>query len=132
MIVRDIRLAEDTKREVKAQNWTSTRLLLSEDNLGFSFHETIVKPDTETRIWYKNHLEAVYCIEGSGEIEEENGTRHKIFPGIIYALDKHDKHVLRAFTQMRMICVFNPALVGEEVHDENGIYPLLEYTRGTT
>ena len=132
MIVRDIRIAEDTKREVKAQNWTSTRLLLSEDNLGFSFHETIVKPDTETRIWYKNHLEAVYCIEGSGEIEEENGTKHKIFPGIIYALDKHDKHVLRAFTQMRMICVFNPALVGQEIHDENGVYPLLEYARGAT
>jgi L-ectoine synthase len=26
---------------------------------------------------------------------------------------------------MRLICVFNPALVGDEVHDEDGSYPLL-------
>ncbi|MGD8918499.1 MAG: ectoine synthase [Nitrosopumilaceae archaeon] len=43
----------------------------------------------------------------------------------MYALDKNDKHTLRAFTKMRMICVFNPALVGPETHDENGVYPLL-------
>ena len=132
MIVRNIESFRGTERQIDSENWSSTRLLLKDDKMGFSFHETILYPDTETKIWYKNHLEAVYCIEGSGEIEEENGTKHKIFPGIIYALDKHDKHVLRAFTQMRMICVFNPALVGQEIHDENGVYPLLEYARGAT
>ncbi len=114
-----------TDREVKAKNWTSTRLLLADDNMGFSFHETILYPNTETKIWYKNHLESVYCIEGEGEIEEEDGTVHKITPGTIYILDKHDKHKLRAKTQLRMMCVFNPPLVGKETHDENGVYPLL-------
>ncbi len=27
---------------------------------------------------------------------------------------------------MRMVCVFNPPLTGREVHDEKGIYPLIE------
>ena len=29
-------------------------------------------------------------------------------------------------TQMRMLCVFNPPVTGREVHDENGVYPLVE------
>lgn len=125
MIVRHIDSMRDTDREVKAENWTSTRLLLADDKMGFSFHETILYPNTETKIWYKNHLEAVYCVEGTGEIEEEDGTIHKISPGTIYALDKHDKHLLRATTQLRMMCVFNPPLVGQETHDKDGVYPLL-------
>ncbi|MCA9019130.1 MAG: ectoine synthase, partial [Planctomycetaceae bacterium] len=27
---------------------------------------------------------------------------------------------------MRMVCVFNPPLVGPETHDEDGVYPLLD------
>jgi L-ectoine synthase len=27
---------------------------------------------------------------------------------------------------MRMLCVFNPPVTGREVHDENGVYPLVE------
>ena len=126
MIVRHIDDVHGTDKEIKADNWISTRLLLKNDKMGFSFHETIVLPNTETNICYTNHLEAVYCIEGDGEIEEVDGTIHKITPGVIYALDKHDKHKLRAFSKMKMICVFNPALVGSEIHDDYGAYALLE------
>ena len=125
MIVRNIGSLRETERQVDSKNWSSTRLILEDDNMGFSFHETILYPDTETEIWYKNHLEAVYCIEGTGEIQEDDGTKHNINPGTIYALDKHDKHILRAFSKMKMICVFNPALVGPEKHDEDGVYPLI-------
>lgn len=124
MIIRNVDSIRGTEREVHSKNWSSTRLLLKDDNMGFSFHETVVLPGTQTKIWYKNHLEAVYCIEGIGEIEE-NGKKHRISKGTIYALDKHDKHVLKAFSKMRMICVFNPPLVGPETHDQNGVYPLL-------
>ena len=41
----------------------------------------------------------------------------------MYALDRHDRHVLKARTRMRMVCVFNPPLHGKEVHDETGAYP---------
>lgn len=123
MIIRNVDRIRGTEKEVHAKNWSSARLLLKGDNMGFSFHETIVLPGTQTKIWYKNHLEAVYCIDGVGEIEE-NGKKHNISKGTIYALDKHDKHILRAFSKMRMICVFNPPLVGPETHDQNGVYPL--------
>jgi len=69
MIVRDLEEAERTDRRVVAENWESTRLLLKGDGMGFSFHITTIYPGTETCIWYKNHLESVYCIEGEGEVE---------------------------------------------------------------
>jgi L-ectoine synthase len=53
----------------------------------------------------------------------------KVFPikdGTLYALNGHEKHYLRARTDMRMVCVFNPPLTGREVHDEKGVYPLIE------
>ena len=42
----------------------------------------------------------------------------------MYALDKHDPHKVRAFTRIRSICVFLPALTGREIHDEDGAYAL--------
>jgi L-ectoine synthase len=42
----------------------------------------------------------------------------------MYALDRNDRHVLRADTEMVMACVFNPPLNGLEVHDASGAYPL--------
>ncbi len=42
----------------------------------------------------------------------------------MYALDQHDRHVLRAETEMTMACVFNPPLHGQEVHDDSGAYPV--------
>lgn len=114
-------------REVHAPNWTSRRLLLRRDGMGFSLHDTVIKAGTATFMWYRHHLEAVYCIAGEGELEDlESGTVHRIRPGTAYALDRNDKHVLRARTEMRMVCVFNPPLSGDEVHDENGVYPLVE------
>lgn len=127
MIVRTIEDIKGTESEVSTPNWVSRRLLLKKDGMGFSFHETIVYACTETPMQYLNHLEAVYCIEGEGEVETtEDGKVYPIKPGTIYALDKHDEHILRAKTEMRMICVFNPPCSGREVHDENGTYPLEE------
>ena len=127
MIVRSLDEVKGTAREVATSNWVSRRLLLKNEGMGFSLHETTVHPGTETYIWYANHLEAVYCIEGEGEVETlADGRIHPIRPGVVYALDDHDKHYLRARTTMRLVCVFNPPLTGREVHDENGVYPLVE------
>lgn len=126
MIVKKIDSLKGTDREVVTPQWTSIRLLLKKDNMGFSFHETRIKQGAEIDMWYKNHLEAVYCIEGEGEIEDKKtGIIHKLEPGSIYALDEHDKHILRAKSGMKMICVFNPPCVGNETHNEEGAYPLI-------
>lgn len=125
MIVRHLDKIVGTESEVVTPNWTSRRFLLSRDGMGFSMHDTVIHPGTETHMWYAHHLEAVYCIEGEGEIEvAESGEVHPIGPGTLYALDGHEKHCLRARTRLRLVCVFNPPLKGTEVHDENGVYPL--------
>lgn len=127
MIVKNLKDIIGTDREVSSTNWSSRRLLLKSDGMGFSVHDTRIHPGTETPMWYKHHVEAVYCIEGEGEIETtSDGKVYPIVPGTIYALDKNDKHVLRAHSAMRMICVFNPPLNGAEVHDDEGAYPLEE------
>lgn len=126
MIVRHLDDVLGTEREVVAPTFSSRRLLLAQDGMGFSFHDTVLHAGSVTYIWYKHHLEAVYCIAGEGELEiEGESTVHAIRPGTFYALDGHEKHFLRATTDLRMMCVFNPPLTGREVHDEEGVYPLL-------
>jgi L-ectoine synthase len=125
MIVRRLQDAEQTDRRVVTDNWESVRLLLRSDAMGFSFHVTTIYAGTTTPMWYRNHLEAVLCIDGEGEIEDQStGAVHPIAAGTMYGLDQHDKHILRARTRMRMVCVFTPPLHGREVHDETGAYPL--------
>jgi len=127
MIVRHIAEIEGTAREVKAPTFTSRRFLLKADGMGFSMHDTLLYAGSTTYIWYANHLEAVYCVAGEGEIEDlDNGKTHRITAGTFYALNGHERHNLRANTDLRMICVFTPPLTGAETHDENGTYPLLE------
>uniref|UniRef100_Q31IA7 L-ectoine synthase n=1 Tax=Hydrogenovibrio crunogenus (strain DSM 25203 / XCL-2) TaxID=317025 RepID=Q31IA7_HYDCU len=118
-----------TDADVDSKQWTSRRLLLAKDGMGFSLHDTLIKEGEELHLWYKNHLEAVYCIEGEGEIEEKkNGKVHSIREGTVYALNEHDQHILKANkgSQMRMVCVFNPPVTGRETHDKDGSYVLVE------
>jgi L-ectoine synthase len=116
-----------TADEVDTETWTSRRLILKRDGMGYSVHDTVMKPGTATRMCYRNHLETVYCIEGKGEVETlVDGKVYPIRPGTLYALDKHDEHILRAFTALRVFCVFNPPVTGKEVHDETGAYPPAE------
>jgi len=124
MIVRSLKALINTDRDVHAKTWNSRRLLLKSEGMGFSMHDTILHAGTETHMCYLHHLEAVYCIEGKGTLEDlGTGERHVIEPGTIYALDQHDKHILRAETALRMVCVFNPPLTGLETHGPDGAYP---------
>lgn len=124
MIVRTYDAARATDRRIDAETWNSVRLLLRSDGMGFSFHITTIYAGTTTPMCYSNHLEAVLCIAGEGSLEDKaTGDVHPIAPGTMYALDKHDAHVLRATTEMRMVCVFNPPLHGRETHDATGAYP---------
>ena len=127
MIIRQLNEANNSTRRVVSPdgNWESTRLLLKEDNMGFSFHITTIYKGADFRMHYQNHLESVYCMSGTGEIENlEDNKVHPIKGGTLYILDKHDKHILRAHTEMKMACVFNPPLNGKEVHNKEGAYEL--------
>lgn len=126
MIVRTLDEIKGSEREVEAENgnWVSRRFVLDDDGAGFSFHETIIRAGTETHIWYKNHVEAVYCVAGDGEIEDlKTGKIYPIADGTLYLLDDHDEHLLRGGSEdMRLICTFNPPVTGRETHDEDGAY----------
>jgi L-ectoine synthase len=115
MIIRHI----ESVKTVEWGNGLSRRFLLEQDGMGYTVTDTLVRAGTSSRLEYRNHLEACYCIEGSGEVVSEDGTdRHKITPGTLYALDKHDPHFLVAseHEDMRLVCVFTPALKGDEAH----------------
>ncbi|WP_444930980.1 ectoine synthase [Microbulbifer sp. SSSA002] len=127
MIVRNLQKANTSSRRIVSPdgNWESTRLLLKDDGMGFSFHITTIYRGADFQMHYQNHLEAVYCIAGKGEVEvSDSGKKYSIEPGTIYVLDKHDRHTLRAFEEMTMACVFNPPLNGKEVHNAEGAYEL--------
>jgi len=125
MIVRTLKDAVNSERKVTSEGWESIRLLLKEDNMGFSFHITTIFEGANLDMHYQNHLESVFCLSGEGEVEDKaTGEVHRVSPGTLYVLDKHDKHALRAKTEMVMACVFNPPLNGKEVHNAEGAYEL--------
>ena len=127
MIVRTLDEILDTDQDVRGPTFASRRLLLKKDCMGFSLHDTVMPAGTETTLWYANHLEAVYCIEGTGEIEDlDHGETHQLAPGSLYALNGHEKHIVRIHTDMRFICVFNPPITSGEVHGPDGSYPLMD------
>lgn len=125
-----VRLEEliGTEREVKSPaGWTSVRFLLKQDGMGFSFHETTFPPGLEVDMWYKQHLEAVYCYRGRGLLtNRDTGEAFPIGPGTCYALDRHDRHTLKAEEELKLICVFNPPVTGAEIHDSDGAYQIAE------
>jgi L-ectoine synthase len=115
-----------TDRDVDHDTWRSRRFVLAQDGVGFSFHDTLLRAGTSTEMWYANHIECVYVFDGTGILENrETGEKHELRPGTMYLLDKHDKHTVHATTDIRCACTFNPPVTGREVHDENGVYPLL-------
>lgn len=115
MIVR--RLSEVTT--VEWGNGLSRRFLLESDGLGYTVTDTTVQAGTKSRLEYRRHLEACYCIAGKGEVVDMDGNSFTIEPGTLYALDRHDPHFLVASADedLRLVCVFSPALAGEERHN---------------
>ncbi|GAA1091685.1 ectoine synthase [Tsukamurella spumae] len=126
MIVRTTDEITGTERDVAAGNWRSKRIVLGGDKVGFSFHETVIEPGTVNEFHYAHHVEAVWLVEGEGTLlDRETGVEYPLAPGTMYLLDGNERHTVTTRTRMRMLCVFNPPVVGTEVHDENGVYPLV-------
>ncbi|OQO92768.1 ectoine synthase [Saccharomonospora piscinae] len=126
MIVRTLDEITGTEADIQQPNWRSKRIVLAKDKVGFSVHETTLYAGTVNDFWYANHIEAVFIVEGEGELTDKaTGETYQLKPGSLYLLDEHDQHQVRPKTDMRTVCVFNPPITGREVHDENGVYPLV-------
>ena len=128
MIVRNVRdLKTQGSYREKPGVWTSARYLLRRDGMGFTLTSTTIAAGASQTMQYKNHVEANLIIEGEGNLTDlATGAVHRLAPGTMYALDRHDRHRIDADTDLRIVCVFSPALAGPETHDEDGSYPLLE------
>lgn len=124
MIVRQL----EAVTTVEWGNGLSRRFLLETDGMGYTVTDTIVRAGTKSLLEYRHHLEACYCIEGSGEVVDLDGTSYPIEVGTLYALDQHDAHYLIAspHEDLRLVCMFTPALRGNERHsldaDESSHY----------
>mgnify|MGYP001791449641 CR=1 FL=1 len=99
----------------------STRLLRKEHGYGFSVALTRIDAGSTTEICYDNHFEACYCIEGYGEVVAA-GETYSISPGVLYAPAQGERHTVTATTNLVLVSVFRPALVGHESHDAGGSY----------
>lgn len=128
MIIKRLEDIVGSEHHATGEGWESRRILLARDGLGYSLHDTLVKEGHELRLEYKNHIESNYCIAGEGEVVNvTTGEVHPLRPGSLYALDQHDAHILRAIKgDLRLVCVFTPALTGEETHDADGSYAASE------
>lgn len=127
MIVRSLEQLKTSGRYAEKPGvWTSSRYLLRDDGVGFTLTQTTVAAGQSQTMQYRNHVEANLVIEGRGTVTDlATGEVHALEPGTMYTLDRHDPHRLDAHTDLRIVCVFEPALVGTETHDAEGSYPIL-------
>ncbi|HET9417491.1 MAG TPA: ectoine synthase [Candidatus Limnocylindria bacterium] len=122
MLVRTLAEITDGPNDVRGDGWRARRHFVRGDGLGFSLSETTVEAGREMHLWYKHHQEACFVMEGSAELtERDTGAVHRIGPGDAYA-PGNDRHTVRVLEPLRLVCVFSPALTGQETHDADGSY----------
>ncbi|WP_433722723.1 ectoine synthase [Nocardia sp. CA-129566] len=110
-----------SKSEAPVVEWgngQSHRLLVAADGMGFAVAHTVVAAGSQSRLQYRRHLEACYCISGKGEVTTAEGETFIIEPGVLYGLDQHDAHILSAAAaeDMHLISIWNPPIRGDEKH----------------
>ena len=97
------------------------RMLTKADGLGFGFSDVHFKAGAEALLWYKHHWEANHIIAGTGEVTDlTTGESWKLEPSMAYNVGPKDRHRVRATTDIHLVSVFCPPLVGNEQHDKDG------------
>lgn len=115
-------------RVVNWGNGISSRFLTKSDSFPFGITKTTITRGTTSKLQYLNHIEACYCISGKGFVKSK-GKSYEIVPDTLY-MPENDEHELSADDQedLVLICVFSPALVGNEKHklseNEYSIYEI--------
>ena len=85
--------------------------------------ETTTEAGSDQILWYKNHIEANYVIEGEGEVENvATGERYPAPPGHHVHPGRPRKAPLAGLHQDALRLCLHPALTGRESHDEDGSY----------
>ncbi|MFN0044605.1 MAG: ectoine synthase [Alphaproteobacteria bacterium] len=101
----------------------AARFLVAADGVGFSYSDARCDAGSTATIWYKNHWEANYIVEGKAELTELSGGRSwTLAPGSLYVVGPNDHHVLHTPGAEHHVSVFHPALRGDERHDADGAF----------
>ncbi len=99
----------------------TVRMLLQEDQVGFTVSNVNLAAGNRNILWYRNHWEANYVLHGSGAVSDLGTDEHwPLEPGTMYCVGPEDRHSMHAHTDLHLISVFCPALNGDEQHDEHG------------
>jgi L-ectoine synthase len=97
------------------------RMLTKADGLGFGFSDVRLAAGAEAVLWYKHHWEANHIVSGIGEVTDlVRGQSWKLEPSMAYNVGPKDRHRLHAHSDMHIVSIFCPPLVGDEQHDKDG------------
>ncbi len=98
------------------------RMLTNADDVGFGFSDVRLAAGAEAFLWYKHHWQANHIISGSGEVTDiTTGQTWELGPSMAYNVGPKDRHRVRAHTDIHLLSVFSPPLMGDEQHDEDGV-----------
>ncbi len=124
MIVRTIDEIAGTERDVSGEGWRSRRLIRRDDGVEHSVHYTELQRRLRAAPLVQEPLrdESLHRGRGRGRRTSRPARRSRSVPGTMYVLDQHDRHILRAHTDVTLVCTFWPALTGDEKHDADGSY----------
>lgn len=113
-----------SNRKVKFHAGVSNRILLKEDGAGYTMTKTVIQPEAgKVFQHYKNHHETCYCVSGRATLTNSiTGEEFEIVADTTYILDENDPHYFEAHEETTLICTFNPPLLGNETHQEDGSY----------
>ena len=120
-----VRTREDAREVgIKHVGTEARRYLTQSDGCGFTISTARPPAKSGADLWYRNHVEANYIIEGEGSVEDlGTGEKWDLSPGSLYVVGPRDRHRMNADTEVYLMAVFNPPLMGDETHDEQGGYP---------
>lgn len=111
------------KETTTANGQTHTiRMLTKADGVGFGLSHVRVAAGAEVSLWYKHHWQANHIISGSGEVTDiTTGQTWELEPGTAYNVGPGDRHCVRAHTEILLLSVFSPPLMGDEQYDQDGV-----------
>jgi len=116
MLARNLAELSGTDRDVGWGNGQSRRFLVQRDGMGFALCDSTALAGTKSPTQYRNRLMACYCIEGRGEVDNMEGQVIPVESSVLYAVNHRDKYRLRAHGDLRVFCVFDRPISGNERH----------------
>ena len=96
-------------------------MLTNADAVGFGVSDVRLAAGAEVIRWDKHHWQANHIISGSGQVTDiTTGQTWALGPSMAYNVGPKDRHRLRADSDIHLLSVICPPLMGDAQHDEDG------------